>query len=56
MPGSMYYQAHWQVISLILMWVYLQEDRSNLLNFRCSGDKYQRINAWATEWLSNEIV
>lgn len=29
---------------------YLEKNRPDLLNFRCRGDKYQRINSWVNRW------
>lgn len=34
----------------LLMHSSLQKDRSDLLSFKYSGDKYQKINMWVMEW------
>lgn len=34
----------------LYLYGWLQENRPDLLSFRCSDDKYQRINGWVMKW------
>lgn len=35
------------------LYIWLENNRSDLLRFKCSGDKYQRINCWVMRWQRN---